>query len=508
MAGLLDFLNTDEGRLGLGLLGAAAPTMQPMNFAGRLAQGMDNYQGMQQQQQKSKFIDMQMQNYQSEIDARKLAEQKFAQQQAIDAQWLGSGTTQPISASPSAGVQSAPGIPGSPSPSADGKIGELSRQYGVPKEALWADYRFNGGKKIAEMISDRSKPNWMNVNGNLVNTNDQGFQGGIQGGISAGKDGQVTAWQPDGHGGLVVGAPAGSLDTFKAYEDVKSGLKPIKVYNPATGREEYTNERAVVGQQGGNGFPSGYAGGSRETADAGRLAILQSEMQNPSLAPADRAALQREIDRMQPQSRASGTQAAPASGSFAAGPSIREKLSGDAGGKINETWLKTSYEPVIAGITGTDDLLSSVRVARNAMDKMGGTGWGTEAKAIGANVLSGLGLSSGNSKMLASNAQVFQNAAMERLQSTLNLAKGPQTEGDADRASKTFAQLKNMTEANSFILDLAEARAQREKMKASFYQQALPVAQQKGDLQEIDREWAKRTPSIFSLPSMTKWGVK
>ena len=43
-------------------------------------------------------------------------------------------------------------------------------------------------------------------------------------------------------------------------------------------------------------------------------------------------------------------------------------------------------------------------------------------------------------------------------------------------------------------------------MKARFFQQALPIAQSKGDLAEVEREWIKRAPSVFTMPSMQKWG--
>ena len=123
---------------------------------------------------------------------------------------------------------------------------QISQQFGVPLEAILADKKFNGGKKIAELIDSRAKPNWQNINGNLVNTNAQGFQGGLQAGMSAGNDGRVTAWQPDGKGGLVVGAPAGALDTFRAYGAVGAESKPIKVFNPVTQREEWSTEANVT----------------------------------------------------------------------------------------------------------------------------------------------------------------------------------------------------------------------------------------------------------------------
>ena len=52
--GLLDFLNTDEARQGISLLGAASPTMQPMGFGERLAlamRGMDDIQFQKQQKE-------------------------------------------------------------------------------------------------------------------------------------------------------------------------------------------------------------------------------------------------------------------------------------------------------------------------------------------------------------------------------------------------------------------------------------------------------------------------
>lgn len=186
----------------------------------------------------------------------------------------------------------------------------------------------------------------------------------------------------------------------------------------------------------------------------------------------------------------------------------RQKNITEAGGQVNQAWLKTSYEPVVASGQAAQSLIDNSNVARDALAKMGKTGWGTETKAAAASILSGLGIAPDNAKMYAANAQIFQAKAMDSLWVKLNAAKGPQTEGDAQRASQTWAALKNTPEANSFILDFAQAQAERDKMKASFYQNALPIAQGKGDLAEVDREWGKRTPSIFEMPSMQKWGKK
>ena len=70
----------------------------------------------------------------------------------------------------------------------------------------------------------------------------------------------------------------------------------------------------------------------------------------------------------------------------------------------------------------------------------------------------------------------------------LNQAKGPQTEGDATRAKATFASLSNTPQANEFILDFAKAVAMRDKKKAAFYNEAMPIAREAGDLTAVDRD--------------------
>jgi hypothetical protein len=120
-----------------------------------------------------------------------------------------------------------------------------------------------------------------------------------------------------------------------------------------------------------------------------------------------------------------------------------------------------------------------------------------------AGVLGALGVP--QAQQFAGNAQKFQSAAMDRLWTTLNDAKGMQTEGDAERAKQTFARLENTPKANMFILDLAQAKAERDRLKAQYFRQALPFAQKNGDLQEIERRWSEKAPSVWSLPMMQKW---
>ena len=85
MAGLLDFLDTPDGRLGLGLLAAAGPSMQPMSFGQRLAGGMQAFREQQAAEQdralRRQFMDAQMQSMQATAEDRKTAAEERRRQQ-------------------------------------------------------------------------------------------------------------------------------------------------------------------------------------------------------------------------------------------------------------------------------------------------------------------------------------------------------------------------------------------------------------------------------------------
>lgn len=170
--------------------------------------------------------------------------------------------------------------------------------------------------------------------------------------------------------------------------------------------------------------------------------------------------------------------------------------------KINDNWITNTYQPTLDSASGARDMSNAISAIRNIDLK---TGWGTEAKAAAASVLSGLGIAPANAQMFAANSQKFQQVAMDRLQKNLMLQKGPQTEGDANRASKTFVSLANTPEANAFILDYAQAQANADLRKADFYREALPLAQQGQDLTRVDREWQKVSGSIWDDPLMQRW---
>jgi hypothetical protein len=286
---------------------------------------------------KRQLVQSQMDNYASEVEARKLKTiQDQRQQSMIEGLFPGLMGGSPAGgpamagppqmsppampgAAPGAPTQSAMGGPPGPGampPAAQQGMLALVQHLGIPPEAIQADILFNGGKKISEMIAERSKPNWQNVNGNLVNTSVPGFQGGLQAGMNASSDGRVTAWQPDGRGGLVVGAPAGAFDTYGKYQDIgersKANYDPVTV-TPQGQNPQMTTRGALVR----NPAVSGQVSPEQQAMmDRDRTTILQQEVTkaqaqlNEALsrgdqsaaarAQADLAALSREMGGRRP----------------------------------------------------------------------------------------------------------------------------------------------------------------------------------------------------------------
>lgn len=169
---------------------------------------------------------------------------------------------------------------------------------------------------------------------------------------------------------------------------------------------------------------------------------------------------------------------------------------------LNKNWITASYNPVLEAGRAASTMTASLDALKTFNLQ---TGWGAEAKAHAANVLTGLGIAPESAKLFATNAQKFQSVAMDRLLTVLQAQKGPQTEGDSTRAQQTFAQLRNTPAANQFIADFARAKANMDARRAQFYQEALPLAQQTGDLNEIDRRWAKIQGSIWNDPVLQQY---
>jgi hypothetical protein len=232
--------------------------------------------------------------------------------------------------------------------------------------------------------------------------------------------------------------------------------------------------------------------------DGDAYKIIKAEL-DAETNPANRAALARELTRLQGGRGVAASGGAPVLQSEAEKQLQLGAITGRQNTQqdLNKNWIAASYNPVLESGRTSSTMTASLDALKTFDLK---TGWGTEAKAHAANVLTTLGVAPENAKLFATNAQKFQSVAMDRLLTTLQAQKGMQTEGDSTRAQQTFAQLKNTPAANQFISDFARAKANMDVRRAQFYQDALPLAQQTGDLNEIDRRWAKIQGSIWADP--------
>jgi hypothetical protein len=178
----------------------------------------------------------------------------------------------------------------------------------------------------------------------------------------------------------------------------------------------------------------------------------------------------------------------------------------DATKGLNSDFISGSYRPTLDNGKAAQDMNGSISVMRSIPIQ---TGWGSDAKAAGAGVLTALGIAPKNAEMFATNAQQYQSVASERLMKYLQDQKGPQTEGDAARAAQMFAQLKNTPEANDLILDMAQAKNNAAIRKADYYEKAVKIAQQRGiPLSEVDSQYRKVQQSLWADPVMSRWAPK
>lgn len=283
------------------------------------------------------------------------------------------------------------------------------------------------------------------------------------------KDGQAV-YLPKAADGMVVDPRTGQARALPGYADANAAIKGAEAGATAAAQYPFT-----VG-----------ADRAKQTTAAG-LDLVNVPMQDGS---------SRQMTRLQ-ASGAVGN--GGGQGGFGVTPSPVNQAAATG---LNDNWIKNGYQPTIEAGRAASDISASLQAVRN-IDLS--TGWGTEAKATAASILTGLGIAPANASMFASNAEKFQSVAMDRLMTTLAAQKGPQTEGDAQRASQTFAQLRNTPEANKFIIDFAQAKANMDMRKAQFYEQALPLARKDGDLTRVDREWRKIQGSIWADPVLQQW---
>jgi hypothetical protein len=315
----------------------------------------------------------------------------------------------------------------------------------------------------------------------------------------------VIQMGPDGN--FRVAIPQGALDSYRQYAGAEQGIKNdntmVEYTDPRTGQKMQMTQAQRLSMMGGGNAPQAPA--SAPAADFSRQefmeyrGLLGRQMKGEQLSPQDAA-------RMKAlEARAEGQQPGNASPGLPSGPSAADEARFKNRTELNTLFNTKILPDALSSGDAAGQVLTSVAVARSALPSIG-NGWAAPLQAAAAQFLTGTGMAPEAVQQVAANAEIFKQAGMTRLWEVLNAAKGPQTEGDATRAKATFAQLGNTKQANEFILDLMQAIAERDKMKASFYQKAIPVANERnGELHVIPLEWQQRVPSIFQMPTMQKW---
>ena len=182
---------------------------------------------------------------------------------------------------------------------------------------------------------------------------------------------------------------------------------------------------------------------------------------------------------------------------------------------LNQDWRKLVLEPARVAASAADKILTSVDVLQSLDFK---TGFGTEAQAKVANVLSSLGVT--GAEKLATNAQLFEKEGAKALLTTLEKQKGSQTERDAITGRQTWTTLSDTPRAKDFTLDLAKSMALRDKHKADYFERAINMNEaHQGKLGTISEAYKAVDPSVFDMElgrtsdgkkitMRTKYGIK
>lgn len=159
-----------------------------------------------------------------------------------------------------------------------------------------------------------------------------------------------------------------------------------------------------------------------------------------------------------------------------------EEISGELGAK---RFMELSDQ-----VANGEQSIESIRAMRTMLDAGLQTGALEPAKNRVAAIAQGFGINPDSLGLPnATDAQMFNSLVMKNLLAELVKQKGPQTEGDAQRAMKTYAQLENTPEANRWILNYAEALNLRQQEKYAFMEQALNA--NGGNWGKAEQEWMK-----------------
>jgi len=171
----------------------------------------------------------------------------------------------------------------------------------------------------------------------------------------------------------------------------------------------------------------------------------------------------------------------------------------------NEDFIKNEYRPAMAAAANSKQTLVGLDVISKQDVK---TGWGTTAKAYGARVFEGLGMAPDSAKKLAADSVTFNQVLNTEMWRLLGEQKGPQTEGDAERAKATFANLDSPEAANKLTIAMHRAMHNQAVEKAKFYNQNYASSVKSGDPFALESAWQNKAKSLWDDPALAPYKAK
>ena len=126
-------------------------------------------------------------------------------------------------------------------------------------------------------------------------------------------------------------------------------------------------------------------------------------------------------------------------------------------------------------------------------------GPGTDIKAKIGEIAGAFGIRTQNLDQFIGNVQKFNNIAMDNLLVELRKQKGPQTEGDAERARKTFPGADNTEDSAAYIIQLKTAINNKKIAKGEFMDEYRNLT---GRVKGADAAWRSSplNKSVFDDP--------
>jgi len=162
--------------------------------------------------------------------------------------------------------------------------------------------------------------------------------------------------------------------------------------------------------------------------------------------------------------------------------------------------MANRYTQIWEAGNAAEETISQVRQLKGIDIKTGAL---EPAKASFGAVLSGLGFENLAMDIAdVPNAQSFNAVSARLVNKVLNEAKGPQTEGDAQRARSTISRLGNHPNARSFIEDSLLALALRKVQMRDFIDDKINIENK--SFRQALADWRKYTLSTPNISSFRK----